>query len=291
MQSDGPDQRTPLTGFPGQAASPPPVKPADSPCPAIDQAVPNAARIYDWLLSGKDNYEADRQAARRLLRAVPEARQAALDNRAFLARVTRWLAGRGITQFLDLGAGLPAAGPVHEVAREVHPQARAVYADVDEVVVAHARALLARSPGVAAVRGDLRRPRDLMADPGVREVIDFAEPAAVLLLAVLHFVPDEDDPRAIVKAVAGRLAPGSYVALSHVTADQIDPGAALAARAAYAGASVPVQPRSRAEVTRLLGGLEPVAPGVTDVRAWRRPGRRPEGPVLLWAGVARVPGP
>jgi hypothetical protein len=138
--------------------------------PEIDQTAPNAARIYDWLLSGKDNYDADRQAARRLLRAVPEARQAARDNRACLARVTRWLARQGIDQFIDIGSGLPAQNPVHEVARQVHPAARVAYVDHDDVVVAHARAILAGAPGLAAVHADLRRPsrRRPAAGPGQR---------------------------------------------------------------------------------------------------------------------------
>jgi hypothetical protein len=255
----------------------------------IDQTVPNAARIYDYLLGGKDNYDADRQAAKRLLRAVPEARQAARDNRAYLGRVTRWLARQGITQFIDIGAGLPSARPVHEVARRVEPWARVAYADHDAVVVAHARALLADAPGLVAFRADVRRPADLLDDAELRGVIDLSQPAAVLLIAVLHFVGEEDDPAGIVRAICGHLAPGSYVAVSHVTADDIDAGAAAAALAAYEGASVPVKPRSRAEVTALLEGPDLVPPGVTDVRTWHRPDARPEGPALFWAAAARVP--
>jgi hypothetical protein len=265
--------------------------PAARPPAGIDQTAPNAARIYDWLLGGQDHYDADRQAARRLLRAVPEARQAARDNRAFLVRVTRWLTRQGIDQFIDIGSGLPAANPVHEVARQVHPDARVAYLDHDEVVVAHARALLAGTPGLAAVQADLRWPRDLLTRPEVRQVIDLSRPVAIMLIAVAHFLSDEDRPSEVIQAIAERAAPGSYVALSHVTADDIDPGAARAARAAYAGASVPVQPRSRAEVARLLAGLTLVPPGITDVRAWHRPRARPAPPVLFWAAAARIPGP
>jgi hypothetical protein len=266
----------------------PAVPPAD-----IDQSLPNAARMYNWLLGGEENYQADRQAAKKLLRAVPEARQAAVENRAFLKRVVRWLAGQGITQYIDIGSGLPAADPVHEVAREMTPAARVAYVDHDEVVVARARALLAGAPGLAAVRADLRSPRDLLTRPEIREVIDLSRPVAVLLIAVAHFLADDDGPGEVIEAITQRIAPGSYVAVSHVTADDITAGAEKAARAACAGASVPVQPRSRAEVTRLLAGLELVPPGITDVREWQlsRYAARPRGPVLFWAGAARVPGP
>jgi hypothetical protein len=261
--------------------------------PGLSPGVPNAARIYDWLLGGKDNYDADRQAARRLLRAVPGARQAALDNRAYLARVVRYLARQGITQFLDIGSGLPAARPVHEIARQAAPAARVAYADHDPVVAAHARALLADGPGLAAVQADLRDPAVLLTDRAIRDLIDFDEPVAVLLIAVLHFLADADKPRDIIRAITSQLVPGSYVAVSHVTADFLDPGAAQAARAVYAGASVPGVARSRAQVTGFLDGLDLIPPGVTDVRRWRwrRPGARPWPPPLFWAGVGRVPGP
>jgi S-adenosyl methyltransferase len=223
----------------------------DSPGPppaAIDQTAPNAARIYDWLIGGKDNYDADRQAARRLLRAVPEARQAARDNRAYLGRAVRWLARQGIDQFIDIGSGLPSVSPVHETARKVRPDARVAYID---------------------------------------------RPVAVMLVAVAHFLAADDHPGDIIQVITDRVAPGSYLAISHVTAADITPEAQKAARAAYAGASPPVQPRTRAEVTRLLAGLDIVPPGITDVRAWRRPGRHnpPVPPVMFWAGAARVPGP
>jgi hypothetical protein len=261
-----------------------------SPAAGIDQTAPNAARIYDWLLGGTDSYDADRQAARRLLRAVPEACQAARDNRAYLARVTRWLARQGIDQFIDIGSGLPAQGPVHEVARQVRPDAAVAYVDHDDVVVARARALLAGTPGLAAVHADLRWPRDLLTRPDLRRAIDLTRPVAVLLIAVAHFLTDDSRPGDIIAAITERVAPGSYIAISHVTADGIDPLAAKAARAAYAGASAPVQPRTRAEVTRLLAGLDMVPPGITDIREWHRPRARPAPPVLLWAAAARIPG-
>jgi SAM-dependent methyltransferase len=276
---------THIPGTPASLAGPAPVQ------DGFDQTLPNSARIYDYLLGGKDHYQADRQAAKKLLRAVPEARQAALENRAFLKRMVRWLTGQGITQYIDIGSGLPAAHPVHEAARAVHPAARVVYADHDDVVVAHARALLDGAPGLAAVRADLRSPRDLLTRPEIRDTIDLGKPVAVLLIAVVHFLTCDDDPGQVIRVITDRLAPGSYVAISHVTADHLDPGAARAARAAYAGASVPAVPRTRAEVAALLAHLDPVPPGITDVRAWHRPGPRPDGPALFWAGAARVPAP
>jgi S-adenosyl methyltransferase len=265
--------------------------------PPLATAEPaNVARVYDWLIGGKDHYAADRAAGRRLVTAVPGIRQAARDNRAFLARVTRYLAAEaGITQFIDIGSGLPGPGPVHQIAREAQPGARVVYADHDPVVVAHARALLADSPLVTAVEADLRYPRSLLTMREVRDVIDLTQPVAVLLVAVLHFVPDDADPHGIVRAITARLAPGSYLAVSHGTADHLDPGAARAARAAYDGASAPGVPRSRADIERFLGGLESVPPGITDVTAWRpgpgpgRPRLRSASPPVFYGGAARIP--
>jgi hypothetical protein len=234
----------------------------------------------------------DRQAAKRLLRAVPGARQAALDNRAFVGRMVRHLARQGITQFLDIGSGLPTTPSVHELAWQVAPVARVVYADNDPVVAAYARALpaaRAARPLVGAVQADLRHPRNLLTARPVRDMLDLSQPVAVLLAAVLHLIEDDDDPYGIVRAITERLVPGSWVAISHVTDDDLEPGAALAAQAAYAGASVPAVPRSREAVARFLAGLEVTGPGLTDIRCWRRPGPAPSGPVLLYGGAARIP--
>jgi hypothetical protein len=174
--------------------------------PPLATAEPaNVARVYDWLIGGKDHFATDRAAGRRLVTAVPGIRQAAWDNRAFLARVTRYLAAEaGITQFIDIGSGLPGPRPVHEIAREAHPGARVVYADYDPVVVAHARALLADSPLVTAAEADLRYPRSLLTAREIRDTIDLSQPVAVLMIAVLHFIPDDADPMALSR----RLPPG-----------------------------------------------------------------------------------
>lgn len=172
---------------------------------AFDPTVPNVARIYDFLLDGKDNYAADRDAAQRLLDAVPDAARAARDNRRFLGRAVRFLAGEaGIRQFLDIGTGLPTRGNVHEIAQAVSPRARVVYADNDPVVVTHARALLSDSLTVTAVNGDLREPDHLLGLPDVRTFIDWDEPVAVLMVAVLHFLEDHENPWAVVDAYKDR---------------------------------------------------------------------------------------
>lgn len=220
------------------------------------------------------------------------ARRAARDNRAFLGRAVRYLAGQGITQFIDIGSGLPAAGPVHQIAREACPDARVAYVDHDPVVVAHARAVLADSPLVTAVEADLRYPRHLLTTREIRDVIDLSQPVGVLLVVVLHFLADGDRPHDILRAITARLAPSSYVALSHVTADHLTPEAAKAAEAAYDGASAPGVPRSRDDIERFLDCLELVPPGVTDAAAWR-PGPASAGPpgrpALFYAGIGRVP--
>ncbi len=260
----------------------------------FDPDVPSAARIYDCLLGGKDNFTADRRAAARLLEAVPGAAMAARENRAFLCRAVRFLAREaGISQFLDIGTGLPATGSVHEVARACGARRLGVvYADYDPVVVRHAEALLADSPNVAVVRADLRCPRDLLAQPVVRTMIDLAQPVAVLLTAVLHFVRDSEDPWTIVNQFKDRLAPGSYLVISHITADHISPRAARRAQDACAGASAPLVARTRAQVARFFGGLEMVRPGLVSVSGWRPDHLGPAaGPALLYAGIGRKTSP
>lgn len=258
---------------------------------AFDSNIPNVARIYDFLLHGKDNYAADREAARKLLEAVPGAAVAARDNRAFLSRAVRFLAGEaGIRQFIDIGAGLPTRGNVHEIAHNVDPACRVVYADNDPVVTAHARALLASSPHVAAISADLRDPGHLLTHPAAEELIDFSRPVAVLMVAVLHFLPDSDDPWEIVRTCKSAMAPGSYLVLSHVTGDGSPAEAIRQAAEIYEHASAPGIARSRDQITRFFHGLDLIPPGLADAARWRNPlpQRRPR-PVLFYAGAARKP--
>jgi S-adenosyl methyltransferase len=224
---------------------------------------PDAGRIYNCLLGGKDNYEQDRQAAAQLLAVVPGARAAARANRRFVGRAVRFLAAEaGIGQFIDIGTGLPAAGSVHQVARELNPGARVAYVDNDPVVVSHARALLCTAPGICAADGDLRDPAAITAHPDVRAVIDLSEPAAVVLAAVLHHIPDQDSPHKLVGMLMAAVAPGSYLVVSHATGEGIGAAAAGQVQELYAQAGLPVVFRSRAEVAGFFEGLELVPPGI-----------------------------
>jgi S-adenosyl methyltransferase len=253
----------------------------------FDPYVPNVARIYDVLLGGKDNFAADRQATARLLEAVPGAAVAARENRAFLGRAVRFLAEEaGIRQFLDIGAGLPTGRAVHEIEHGAVPMPRVVYADYDPVVVRHAEAILGGSLTTAVVRADLRQPWELVAQPAVRGMINFAQPIAILLVAVLHFVEDHEDPWAVVNCYKDMMAPGSFLVVSHVTADHLSPGAARQAQAVYDGASAPGVARTRQQIAGFLAGLDMVAPGLVNVSAWR-PGRfgPPLGPAVFYAGI------
>jgi SAM-dependent methyltransferase len=264
----------------------------DQPERVVDTCVPNVARIYDFLLGGKDNFAVDRAAARALLAAVPEAARAARGNRAFLTGAVRFLAQEaGIRQFLDIGTGLPARGHVHEIAREADPMARVVYCDNDPVVMAHANALLADASTVAAAECDVRFPDQLITHPRVRALIDFDRPVAVLLVAVLHFLEDSDGPWGAVRSIKDRLAPGSYLVVSHVTGDEITLEALRQARAVCQGASAPGTARSREDIERFFDGLDMVEPGVVDVAVWHaRRSARQIRPALFYAGVGRKPG-
>jgi hypothetical protein len=255
----------------------------------LDVTIPNVARVYDRLLGGKDNFAADRQAAARLLEAVPGAAVAARENRAFLGRAVRFLAEEaGVRQFLDIGAGLPAARAVHEIVVGCVPPPRVVYVDSDSMVVRHAEALAGGVLGVDVIRADLREPWDLFARPAVRALINLAEPVAILLVGVLHFVEDREDPWAVVNCYKDMMAPGSFLVISHVTADHLSPGAARQAQAVYDGASAPGVPRTREQVAGFFAGLDLVAPGMVNVSAWR-PGHigPPPGPALFYAGIGR----
>jgi len=231
---------------------------------------PNVARIYDFLLGGKDNYEADRQAAGRLLDAVPDAAIAAWDNREFLGRAVRFLAEEeGIKQFLDIGTGLPTRGNVHTVSHEFAPDARVVYVDYDPVVISHAQALLCTTPEVSAIEGDLRAPENILANPALRAQINFSEPVAILLIAILHFIEDSDDPYRIVSTLKDSMPKGSYLVISHVTADHVAPGVAQEVRDLYGLTNSAATPRGSADIARFFEGLEIVPPGLVNVAFWR----------------------
>ena len=259
--------------------------------PSFEPGVPNIARIYDALLGGKDNYEADRKAATDVIRVRPQVAAGARANRAFLARVVRFLAADcGVRQFLDIGIGLPAADSTHEVAQQVDPACRVTYVDNDPVVLTHARALLTcTAPGSCDyVDADVRDSAAVLA--GAARALDMTQPVAVLLLAILHFVPDADDPGAVVAKLADGLAPGSYLAISHVTADFAPEQVTDAVTVYNTQVSVPVTPRTHAQVSGLFGGLPLVAPGVVPVTGWRSAvgGLPHQMTADLYGGVART---
>ena len=216
--------------------------------------------MYDYWLGGHDNFAADRAAALKVSEAAPEAQLMAVENRRFLRRAVRYLAAdAGITQFLDIGTGLPTQGNVHQVAQDINPDARVVYVDNDPMVLAHSRALKTGGNTVV-IEADLREPQAILDHPGTRTLIDFSRPLAVLLVAVLHFISDNDGPSAIVAAIRDALPPGSYLVLSHVTGDIRSESAANAAvhyKKVASGATL----RGRDEILRFFAGLELVEPG------------------------------
>jgi S-adenosyl methyltransferase len=256
----------------------------------IDVTVPNVARVYDYLLGGKDNFEADRLAAEHLSSLVPGVRETVAENRQFLRRAVRYLAlDAGIDQFLDIGVGLPTQGAVHEVAHEVNPEARVAYVDYDPVVVLHGGVLLAEPDKSVVVHGDVRDPAALLEDPAIRQHLDFGRPVAVVLLALMHFVADADDPCGIVATIRDALPSGSYLVLAHVSADGVPEDLAERAVALYNQASEPLTPRTREQVARFFDGFDLVEPGIVREYAWRPdPSTDLTGKISLgWVGVGR----
>ncbi|MEU9990943.1 SAM-dependent methyltransferase [Streptomyces sp. NPDC048045] len=252
----------------------------------IDTSRPHPARIYDYLLGGKDNYAVDQRAGDELAAAAPEVRIGLQANRAFLQRAVRYVVAHGVRQILDIGTGLPTSPNVHEVAHETAPQVRVAYVDNDPIVAAHANALLSKSGATSVVLGDLRDPRAVVDHPDVRRTIDFDEPVALLLVAVLHFLTDAEQPAQMVAALRDALPAGSFLVLSHATGDFADRSAA---QAVYNKATATLNLRSSPEVERFFDGFELVEPGLTQVPFWRPdttpPPRSQE--IGVYGGVAR----
>jgi O-methyltransferase involved in polyketide biosynthesis len=256
--------------------------------------VPNVARIYDYILGGKDNFAADRQAAQQLLGVLPDIAGVVRDNRSFIGRVVRFLAGEaGIRQFLDLGAGLPTQSCVHEMAQAIAPDARVVYIDNDPVVCSHGQALLGPRGSVGFVLGDLRRPAEILRHPEVLAGLDFSQPVGVLCVCALHFVPDEEKPHQIIAEYRDHLAPGSYLAITHgitaATPEEDPDGVVESVTNVYRNASAQMHVRSRKEIERFFDGFEIIDPGVVWMADWRPdPGTWPAGrPDSLYGGVGR----
>ena len=262
--------------------------------PEINTGVPHTARVYDYWLGGKDNFAADREVGDAIMAAIPSAPLLARENRAFLRRAVRYLAGEaGIRQFLDIGTGIPTAGNTHEVAQAVAPDSRIVYVDNDPIVLAHARALMTCGPAgaTAFIQADFREPGKILADPALHAVLDLERPVALMLIALLHFFPDGDNAREIVSSLVAALAPGSYLTITNLTADFMDPEQAAIATEAGRRGGITYVSRSHAEVGAFLAGLDLVDPGVVPMQAWHPDGGAvtdQRGPTS-YAAMARKP--
>jgi SAM-dependent methyltransferase len=260
--------------------------------PVIDTTRPHSARVYDYFLGGKDHFAVDRETGEKAMESWRAVRSAVRENRAFLGRAVRYLATEtGIRQFLDIGTGLPSGDNVHEVAQAAAPESRIVYVDNDPIVLAHARALLTSTPEgrTAYIESDLRDPLKILASPAVNQTLDLSQPVALILVAILHFLVDADDPAGIVASLLDALPPGSYLVASHVSPEH-DPAGVNGLVRTYRAGGIPAQVRTAADFAALaFGGLEIIDPGVVLVSEWRRPpGPRPLPEEVNWyGGVAR----
>jgi O-methyltransferase involved in polyketide biosynthesis len=255
----------------------------------FDPSVAHPARIYDYWLGGKDNYDADRLAGDQVLRSLPVLVAGARANRAFLGRAVRFLADEaGVEQFLDIGSGLPTAANTHEVAQAITPAARVAYVDNDVIVTQHARALLTRSPGTAFIRADLREPELIIEQAA--SLLDLSRPVALMLLLVLHLIPDSDAPDKLVSRLMSAVAPGSALVISHPASDIMPEQVAAGRRDFNRLSSVPMTSRSRAQVARFFEGMTLVEPGLVQPQQWRLPYDPDSGaPIPAWCGVALKP--
>ena len=258
--------------------------------PGVDTKRANVARVYDYMLGGTHNFAADQAVGRMITAVEPNAHAIARANRAFLGRAVRFLAGAGIRQFLDIGSGIPTVGNVHEVAEQAAPGSRVVYADIDPVAIAHSTALLAGKGNAVIVEGDVREPEKILADDRVSGLIDFSQPAGLLLVAVLHFITDAENPARIVATLRDALAPGSYLVLSHGTTED-RPTVARAAEKVYDQAvAAPLRMRSRAELLPLFEGFELIEPGLVPIPHWQPEPGDPDTADTgrFWGGLAGV---
>jgi hypothetical protein len=257
----------------------------------IDVSKPSPARLYNYYLGGKDNFAADREAAEAILAVMPEGRQVAQENRAFLRRMVHYLAAQvGIRQFIDLGTGLPTQGNVHEVAQEAAAGVRVVYVDNDPIVLAHGEALLVTDENTTFIEADMRRPDLILAHPRLNELIDFSQPVAVLFVSTLQFVTDDDEAAGLVRAFCDAVPAGSHVAISTITGTGQDEDKVKVIIDAYRNSTAPAVLRTRSQIERLFGDLELIAPGLVPAPAWHPDGRNegPDGTSWVLAGVGRV---
>jgi hypothetical protein len=268
----------------------------EQPSARIDPSVPHPARRYDYWLGGKDNFAADRASGDAIAAAYPAVRTAAIANRRFMHRATRYLAGTaGIRQFLDIGTGIPTSPNMHEIAQGVAPDSRVAYVDNDPIVLAHARALLSSAPegATAYIDADLRDPERILRHPDVRATIDFDRPVGLMLVAILHFLTDAGDPYGITRRLVEALPSGSYVTISHATLDLVSQDLAATAAPVTATSQIDMAFRSREQFGAFFDGLELVEPGITPVTEWRpddAPEQRPPASeASIYGAVARKP--
>lgn len=233
------------------------------------QDKPGVARMYDYFLGGYHNFAIDRQAAEQVIAIYPDMPLVAQANRGFLRRAVQFLVAQGIEQLLDIGSGIPTVGNVHEVAQRANPAARVVYVDSDAVAVAHSEAILRGNAHATAIRADARRPEQILDHPEVRRLLDFRQSVAVLLAAVLHFVTDDEEAYRLVRVLREALAPGSYLAISHGTDENVPPAISAQLARLYVRTTNPARVRSRDEIERFFAGLELVEPGLVYVPLWR----------------------
>ncbi|MDQ7030459.1 MAG: SAM-dependent methyltransferase [Ardenticatenia bacterium] len=252
---------------------------------------PSPARMYDYYLGGHHNFEVDRQAAEQVLKIMPEARLMAQANRAFLIQAVKYLAEEeGVDQFLDIGSGIPTKGNVHEVAQGVNPEAKVVYVDIDPIAVAHSRAILEGNPNAICIQADARDPEQIVSHPEVRELLDFSRPVALLLVALLHFITDDEEAYGIVRRFGKVLAPGSFLVISHLTYEGWPEDVLNRIIALYKRSTAPGKARSYAEIQRFFEGWELVEPGLVALNQWRPMLDFDYGDMpAAYAGVARKP--
>ncbi|MGR6320185.1 SAM-dependent methyltransferase [Micromonospora soli] len=268
----------------------------EQPSSRIDPSVPHPARRYDYWLGGKDNFAADRKSGDAVAAAYPAIRTTVIENRRFMQRATRYLADTvGLRQFLDIGTGIPTSPNMHEIAQGAAPESRVVYVDNDPIVLAHARALLTSSPegATAYVDADLRDPQRILDHPDVRATIDLGRPVGLMLVAILHFLTDADDPYAITRRLIEALPSGSYVVISHATTELVPRNIAATAAPVTTTSMIDMAFRNRDEFAGFFDGLELVDPGISPVTEWRPDDppeqRRPAAHASMYAAVARKP--
>jgi hypothetical protein len=256
------------------------------PVEEIDTSRPHPARMYDYYLGGRDNYEVDREAAERIIEAAPGVVLGARSNRDFLQRAVRHLVESGVRQIIDIGTGIPTSPNTHEIAHSVSPEVRIAYIDNDPIVATHAGARLLGTGNTGFFLADMRDPRTILQHPTISELIDFDEPVALMLVSVLHFVTDAEDPVGMIATLRDALPPRSYLVLSHATAD-FHPSESVEVAEIYKKATASLTPRTHDEVLALFDGFDLIDPGLVQVHEWRAEGPVDPKPVGVYGAVGR----